>query len=140
MSTSDHPVARVLDAELAAKMGVVVTAVATDCVVEEIPTATNIQPFGLLHGGANAFLVEDAGSRLAIVNCPENKLTVGTELNISHLAPNRTRLARATARPIRISQSSAVVNVDIHDENGVLTATGRLTCVYITSSSRQPAQ
>ncbi|QRV01400.1 PaaI family thioesterase [Arcanobacterium phocisimile] len=124
------------DGELAAHLGVKLITVSETEVVESIPTRGNVQPFGVLHGGANAFLVEDAASRLALLNAPEGRIAVGTELNISQLAPNMTDAAIARAETIRASSSSLVASVEITDSNGVLTALGRMTCVFIQKPGR----
>lgn len=124
------------DAELAARMQVTVLSASVSEVVEQIPTAGSLQPFGVLHGGANAFLVEDAASRLALLNAPEGRIAVGTELNISQLAPNLTGTATAYAKVIRAGHRSLTAHVDIVDPENELTATGRMTCVFI----RQPGQ
>ncbi|USR78663.1 PaaI family thioesterase [Arcanobacterium pinnipediorum] len=119
------------DGELAARLGVELIEVSATEVVESIPTLGNIQPFGALHGGANAFLVEDSASRLALLNAPEGRIAVGTELNISQLAPNMTGSATARAYVIRTSRGSLVAGVEITDSDNQLTAIGRMTCVFI---------
>ncbi|QJC21806.1 PaaI family thioesterase [Arcanobacterium buesumense] len=133
MSTS---ITDINDGELASRLGAKIEVANMQHVIETIPVAGNTQPFGVLHGGANAFLVEDAASRLAQLHAPEGRFAVGTELNISQLAPNTTELARARATVIRVSHGSCVACVEISDAQGTLTATGRMTCVFI----RPPGQ
>lgn len=127
-------VSDVLPGELLARLGGRVVNANADAVHVTIPVAGNTQPFGLLHGGANAFLVEDAGSRLALLNAPAGMAPAGSELNVSHIRANITESATGIARVIGRTRSSIIVGVDITDSAGKLTATGRLTCVYVRRS------
>jgi 1,4-dihydroxy-2-naphthoyl-CoA hydrolase len=70
---------------------------------------------GILHGGATAALIEtlaSVGSYLTID--PETQVAVGTELNVSHLAPASSDWVTGTARPIRVGKNIHVWNVEIH--------------------------
>ncbi|NLW14394.1 MAG: PaaI family thioesterase [Trueperella sp.] len=118
--------------ELATTLGIkVITWTAEECVIE-MPTRDVRQPYGVLHGGINGVGVEHAGSLLAHSNAPEGKIAVGTEMSVSHLAPNRSDRVRARATVIKAGRSTFTTLVDITDAAGNLTASGRLTCVYIT--------
>lgn len=128
-------VTHVVGDELGARLNLEIETATAQTVVERIPVAGNTQPFGLLHGGANAFLVEDAGSRLAHLNAAEGQSAVGTELNISQLRPNTTSFARATATVIRKGRTSVVTAVEITDATGQRTAVGRLRCVFVHANS-----
>ncbi|AZR00442.1 PaaI family thioesterase [Trueperella pyogenes] len=103
-----------------------------DACTVSMPTAHAFQPYGVVHGGINAVLVEHAGSILALANAPDGKVAVGSEISVSHLAPNATELVRATASVIKIARSSITVSVTVTDAHGDTTAVGRLTCVFIS--------
>ena len=96
-----------------------------------MPAAGALQPYGIVHGGANAVLVEHAGSILAMSNAPEGRVPVGSELSVSQLAPNTSGAVIAEARVIKAGRSSLTSDVKVFDEAGELTAVGRLTCVFI---------
>jgi len=101
------------------------------CILEcEVGPKTH-QPFGLLHGGVSALMVEGAASMGGIVNVPEDQVCVGTELNISHLRAVDSGKIRATATPIRKGRTVHVWNVDLTNESGELFATGRMTLQVI---------
>jgi uncharacterized protein (TIGR00369 family) len=101
------------------------------CILEcEVGPKTH-QPFGLLHGGVSALLVEGAASMGGIVSVPEDQVCVGTELNISHLRGVTEGMIRATATPIRKGRTVQVWNVDLTNESGELFATGRMTLQVI---------
>jgi|APCry1669189369_1035219.scaffolds.fasta_scaffold22650_2 uncharacterized protein (TIGR00369 family) len=101
------------------------------CILEcEVGPKTH-QPFGLLHGGVSALMVEGAASMGGIVSVPEDQVCVGTELNISHLRAVDSGKIRATATPIRKGRTVHVWNVDLTNESGELFATGRMTLQVI---------
>lgn len=96
-----------------------------------VPVEGNRQAFGILHGGVNAALVEEAGSRVSYHRRPEGRVPIGTEINCSNLRPAHDGYVTATATPISDGKSSSVTHVEIHNDDGELTAVGRMTCVYI---------
>ena len=117
--------------ELALRMGVDVQRADHDEVVLRMPVAGNRQPVGLLHGGANAVLVEHAASLLALLNAPDGKTAVGTELNVSQLRSVTDGHVTAQATIISRARSSVCSNVEIRDDDGALTAVGRMTNVFV---------
>lgn len=114
-------------------LAITVEAHTADICTVSMPTAHAHQPYGVVHGGINGVLVEHAGSLLALTNAPEGKIAVGTELSVSHVAPNATALVRATARVLKVTRSSFITSVIVSDERGEMTAAGRLTCVFISA-------
>ena len=63
--TSEDDLNRVLTAteeQLTERLGIKLTEWSPDRVVGTMPVAGNRQPYGLLHGGANAALAETVGS------------------------------------------------------------------------------
>lgn len=102
--------------------------VGPDRVVLEMDVTPRVhQPFGLLHGGASATLAESAASLGAYVASAEDEVSMGTDLNISHLRSKREGMVRAIAVPVRKGRSMHVWSVDIVDEDGTLVAVARCT-------------
>lgn len=85
------------------------------------------QPFGLLHGGASATIAESAASIGAYLASADDEVSMGTDLNVSHLRAKRDGVVRATATPVRKGRSMHVWSVDIVDEDGELVAVARCT-------------
>ena len=86
------------------------------------------QPFGILHGGVSAVLVESAASIGTYMNLdPVSQVSAGIELNISHLRGRREGHVIATGVPVRIGRTLHVWAVDIADEHGDPVAVGRCT-------------
>ncbi|MDO5025788.1 MAG: PaaI family thioesterase [Trueperella sp.] len=117
--------------ELAQKFGAEVISASKDEIQVRIPIAGHQQPLGVLHGGANAFLVEDAGSRLAWLYAPDGRFAVGTELSMSNLRPGTGDYATAHATPIFAGGSSFVARVEIYTDDGTHIASGRMTSVFV---------
>lgn len=110
------------------KMGFEMHELSPQRVVGSIPVEGNTQPFGLLHGGASAVLLESLASMGAVAHGYPDKMAVGVDLNITHLRSVRTGRVTGTATAIHLGSKVASYRVDIHDDEGRLVSTGRLTC------------
>ena len=99
-----------------------------DRVVLEMPVGPQVhQPFGVLHGGASAVIAESAASMGAFLNCKDGEVSLGTDLNISHLRAKSEGTVVATATPYRKGRTMHVWSIEIADENGKLIAIARCT-------------
>ncbi|MDO5723418.1 MAG: PaaI family thioesterase [Flaviflexus sp.] len=116
---------------LAARMGFELRSLTTTSASGYLPVEGNTQPMGIMHGGANGFLVEHLASVLANHVCPENMVAVGTELQVSHIAPARSAV-EATATVAAQRGRSIWLDVEITCQ-GELTARGRLTCRFLAA-------
>jgi len=86
------------------------------------------QPFGILHGGVSAVLVESAASIGTHMNLDTaSQVAAGIELNVSHLRARRDGHVTATGVPVRKGRTLQVWTVDIADEDGERVAVGRCT-------------
>ncbi len=124
--------------ELGKRMGMEVLDLDPTGVVLRLPVAGNRQPIGMLHGGANAVLVEHAASVLALLNAPAGKTAVGTELNVSQLKAAVKGHVTARATVLSRARSSICSAVEIRDDAGALTAVGRMTNVFIPAPASSP--
>lgn len=94
------------------------------------------QPYGLVHGGVYASLVETVCSTGAAVNVfLEGKSAVGLENNTSFLRAARGGTLRCTARPLVRGKRSHVWEARIEDEEGRLLATGRVRMMVLEPGS-----
>lgn len=95
-------------------------------------TAKSLQPFGILHGGINLFLVETAASTHAYYGIDLNEqFPVGIEINASHLRSATQGTLIATARVLRRGRTHIVHEVDIVlEETGELLCRGRMNNYY----------
>ncbi len=118
-----------VDQQLNDKLGLVVTEAAPERVVATMPVKGNLQPYGLLHGGANAVLAEALGSISAALNAGEGRLALGLELSCTHHRGVRSGTVTGVATPIHVGRGTITCEIVITDESGKRSCTARLTCV-----------
>ena len=110
-------------------MGFVMHELTAERVVGSIPVDGNTQPFGLLHGGASAVLIETLGSMGATVHGhTDNKVAVGVDLNVTHVRSATRGRVTGVATALHLGRRTAIHQVEITDDEGRTTAVGRLTC------------
>lgn len=102
--------------------------VENDQVVGRMPVEGNTQPYGLLHGGATAVLVETVGSVAAALH-GRGKLPVGIELSVSHHRSAVSGFVTATTEPVHLGGTLASFLIPVYDDQERRIATGRLTCL-----------
>jgi 1,4-dihydroxy-2-naphthoyl-CoA hydrolase len=111
------------------KLGIRITDYDPDRLVATMPVAGNEQPFGLLHGGATCALMETIGSWAGALHAGPDKQVVGIELNASYLRGATSGVVTAVCTPVRRGRTLSTFLIEITDESGRPTATGRLTCL-----------
>jgi uncharacterized protein (TIGR00369 family) len=116
-----------LDGTLIERLGIEILDAGPERVVARMPVAGNVQPFGLLHGGATAALCETVASVGASLAAAPQRTAVGIELNVNHLRAVMAGTVTATGTALRAGRSVAVWDVRVHDDAGELYAVGRLT-------------
>ena len=95
-------------------------------------TDRHLQPYGLVHGGVYAGMIETLCSTgAALTVWGENKNTVGLENNTSFLKAVRGGRLRCKARPLVLGKRSHVWEASIHDDRGRLVAAGRVRLMVL---------
>lgn len=117
--------------QLMARMGIELTEISPERVVGTMPATGNRQPFGLLHGGANAVLIETIGSVAAAMYAMPERFPVGLELSCTHHRSAEVGLVTGVTTPVHVGRSTSTFDVVITDEQGRVTCTGRLTCMHL---------
>ncbi|KAA5830239.1 hotdog fold thioesterase [Saccharopolyspora hirsuta] len=115
--------------QLADKLGIEYVTLQPDRVVATMPVAGNRQPYGLLHGGANAALAETLGSIAAALNAGEGRIAVGLELACTHHRAATEGKVTGVATPVHRGRSTSTYEIVVTDEKDRRTCTARLTCV-----------
>ncbi|MFD5029191.1 PaaI family thioesterase [Streptomyces sp. NPDC058220] len=123
-----------LPTELAAeqlihRLGIEVTEWTRERVVATMPVAGNRQPYGLLHGGANAALAETLGSLAAGAYVAPDGMLVGLELSCTHHRAARQGLVTGVCEPLHQGSQVGTYQVTIRDDRDQLVCTARLTCL-----------
>lgn len=114
---------------LSEAMGMAIVEASAQRVVITMPVAGNTQPYGLLHGGANAVLVETAGSIGAALHAGEGFMVVGLDISCTHHRGAREGTVTAVATPLSLGRTVTSYEVRITDDQARPLCTGRLTCL-----------
>ena len=109
------------------KLGIRIIDFDPDRMVATMPVAGNEQPFGLLHGGASCALMETIGSWAGALHAGPGKQVVGIELNASYLRGATSGVVTAVCTPVRRGRTLSTFLIELTDDQGRPTATGRLT-------------
>jgi uncharacterized protein (TIGR00369 family) len=117
--------------ELVARLNITITESGLEKVIGTMPVDGNRQPFGLLHGGANAVLIETLASHAAAQHTMPERFPVGLELSCTHHRSATSGVVTGVATPVHVGRSTSTFQVEIVDERGRTTCTGRLTCMHL---------
>jgi uncharacterized protein (TIGR00369 family) len=94
------------------------------------------QPYGLVHGGVYAGIVESLGSIGAAIGVmPEGRSAVGLENHTSFIRACREGTLHAAATPIRRGSRTQLWEVVIRDQAERVVATGRLRLLILETDS-----
>lgn len=112
---------------LMSRMGMQIQQVRAEETIIQMPVAPNVQPGGVLHGGASAALAETAASLAAWAHGKDlsavdgkDRFPVGTDLSISHISPGVGQFVRAVAVAVQLGGRRCVHSVKIFSEGGAL--------------------
>jgi 1,4-dihydroxy-2-naphthoyl-CoA hydrolase len=111
------------------RMGIVITEATPERVVGTMPVEGNIQPYGLLHGGASCVLAETLGSTGAAIHAGPGRIAMGIEINATHHRSATSGLVTGVATRIHGGRTLATYDIEIVDEQGRRVCTSRLTCM-----------
>lgn len=119
-------------------IGLRFTRVTTEEVCAEVPvTDALLQPYGLVHGGVYASIVETLCSTGAGVHALlQGRSCVGLENSTSFLRGVRDGTLRARAVPLHQGGRSEVWRCEVADAGGVRVAEGRVRLLILDEDSR----
>lgn len=117
-------------------LGLVFVAAKYDEVIAELEIGDqHLQPYGLVHGGVYASMIETVASTGAAMNAlPIGQHTVGLENSTSFLRATRYGMLRARGVPRVRGRRSQVWEVAVRDTDKRLVATGRVRLINIPRS------
>ena len=114
---------------LANRMGIKIRSASGTEVVATMPVAGNVQPYGLLHGGASCVLAETIGSLAAALHAGLGRIVVGIEISATHHRGARDGEVTAVATLVHGGQTLATYDITVTDQSGRRVCTSRLTCM-----------
>lgn len=121
---------------LGQSLGIEFVEVGNDFIAATMPVdERTIQPFGLLHGGANVALAETLGSVASLyVVDKESFIGVGIEINANHIKAVLSGKVKGVCRPLNISGRNHIWDIRIYNEAHELTCVSRFTCTVVPKS------
>lgn len=117
------------DGQLPDRMGIEITDWTPDRLVATMPVAGNLQPYGLLHGGASCVLAETLGSVAAALHAGAERAAVGLELVATHHRATRSGTVTAVCTPLHAGNTIATYEIAIRDDEERRICTVRMTCL-----------
>lgn len=120
----------VVEQNLLRRMGIEILEASPDRIVGTLPVDGNVQPFGLLHGGASCVLAESLGSIGASLHAHPGH-AVGVDINATHHRAVKDGVVTGVATPVHLGRTVACYEVVITDERDRRVCTARITCNVI---------
>ncbi len=118
---------------LNALIGLQFTAIGTNFLQAELPVDERThQPYGLLHGGASAAMIETLGSVASyLLVASTGQRAVGIEINANHVRGITEGKVIGTVTALHVGRSTHVWDVRIHNSKHQLISVGRLTTAIV---------
>ena len=131
-TAAELPAGMMTEGTLLDLMGIVVTEATPERVVATMPVKGNVQPYGLLHGGASCVLAESLGSIGSALHAGAfDKVAVGVDINATHHRAVREGIVTGVATPIYLGRTTTSYEIVITDERDKRVCTARITCQLI---------
>ncbi len=121
--------ARLSEGTLPGRMGITVSAARAEQVIGSMPVDGNIQPYGLLHGGASCVLAETLGSLGAALQAGPGRFAVGIEISATHHRAVTGGVVTGIATRVHGGRTTATYEIAISDGRGRRVCSARLTCL-----------
>jgi uncharacterized protein (TIGR00369 family) len=99
----------------------------------------HLQPFGLVHGGVCAALVDAAAFWAVFSRVPENRTLTTVELKLNFLAPVLEGELIATGKCIKAGKQLGLGEASVVDASGRLAAHGTSTLMVLDSLPGDPS-
>ncbi len=85
------------------------------------------QPYGLLHGGATASLIDTATAMAIVATLPEDEKATTIDLNVQYLRPVTDGQIHCTAKIVRAGKRIIFLSAEVVDDDGRIIATALST-------------
>jgi len=102
------------------------------CRIDLVLSEKHLQPFGIVHGGVLASLIDTATFWAAFLRLPEDDGLVNVDLKLNYLKPVRTGRLRTEGHCLRMGRQLSYAEASVRDEAGELVAHGTSTLMALT--------
>jgi 1,4-dihydroxy-2-naphthoyl-CoA hydrolase len=125
-----------------AAMGIQFVRATADEVVAEVEIGpSHHQPYGIVHGGVHAGLIEAVASvGAALAALPRGQSVVGLENHTTFLHAVREGVIRATARPLTRGRRTQVWEATVTDAEGRSVSSGRVRLLALEAGASLAGQ
>lgn len=113
--------------QLAERMGIEFLQLSAEHSIARMPAEGNLQPVGLVHGGAYCVIAESLGSISANIHAGEGRVAVGTDINATHTRSIRSGWVTAECKALHLGRSMTVHEIVCTDDEGRRASTIRIT-------------
>ena len=122
----------VRDAPYPNLIGMRITALAFDsCRIELELAERHLQPFGIVHGGVLATLIDTATFWAGFLRLPEDAGLVNVDLKLNYLKPVSSGYLHADGRCLRAGKQLSYTEASVFDQAGDLVAHGTSTLMAL---------
>lgn len=97
----------------------------------ELDPQRHLQPFGIVHGGVLATLIDTATFWAAFLRLPPDAGLVNIDLKLNYLQPASAGRLTAEGRCLRAGRSINYAEAHVYDESGALLAHGTSTLMAL---------
>ncbi|NTV57351.1 MAG: PaaI family thioesterase [Deltaproteobacteria bacterium] len=102
-----------------------------DSLLEILVEEKHLQPFGMVHGGVFASLIDAAAFWAVYTQIPEELGMTTVELKLNYLAPLSTGRMMARGKSLRVGKTLCLGEASILNEEGTLLAHGTSTMMIL---------
>jgi 1,4-dihydroxy-2-naphthoyl-CoA hydrolase len=113
-------------------LGIKLVEIGEDFAVMKMPMKEELrQPYGLLHGGATASLIDTATAFAVIAAIGRDEKATTVDLTVHYLRPIIDETTTCTAKVVRAGKRLITVSAEVHNEAGKIIATALSTYVKV---------
>lgn len=113
-------------------LGIELVEIETGKAVMKMPMKEELrQPYGVLHGGATASLIDSATAFAIIGSIGRDEKATTVDLTVHYLRPVIEGICTCTATVVRAGKRLITVSAEVHNEQGKLIATALSTYTKI---------
>jgi uncharacterized protein (TIGR00369 family) len=128
----------VQDAPFPNLVGIELTALDFDsCRLELMLGERHMQPFGIVHGGVIATLIDSATFWAVYLRLPDNTGLVNVDLKLNYLRATTAGRMIVHSRCLRAGRQLSYAEASVVDEQGVLVAHGASTLMAMSGTGLQ---
>lgn len=113
-------------------LGIEVVEIEAGKAVMKMPMRKELkQPYGVLHGGATASLIDSATAFAIIGSIGRDEKATTVDLTVHYLRPVTEGVCTCTATVVRAGKRLITVSAEVHNESGKIIATALSTYTKI---------